>query len=176
VADAVERTVAYIAEQTDDAYFDYLADTDVLRNARAGRQTHERWLRASLEAIPRHFARPEALFNSQESDRADLEAWKDDFQDDLMNVIVVALGAGLLVIAYIALVGYRRRREHQQDLQRIDDEMAEEAAAEGRTDGEDIPVVETSRFDNFLAILLGLVALATFVMFAYGLLLVLSYL
>ena len=168
------RLGKFIAENRDDTpYFDYLAESDFLKEVSASKHELSRWLEVLLEGLPRHFSRPGTLFNSQKSDREALEVWKDEVQADLMILIVIALVGGLGVILYVVVVGIQRKREHDRELREIDVELAAEEAVDAE---EESVYGEPGRADQFQAGLLGFIALATFIMFGLGLILLLSYL
>lgn len=177
IREAVGRTVSLVAEERDDAsYFDYVASEERVEDVTAGKDELEDWLSAYLRAIPRHFARGETLFNSQEADRDELEAWKDEVQSDLMVVIIAALVGGFAVLLYVIVAGIRRNRRHDRRLREVDDELA---ADDEESDSADLEpdVSSTGPLSGRLqAGLLGVVAVATLVMFALGLILLLSYL
>jgi hypothetical protein len=175
--EAVGRTASLVAENRDEApYFEWVASEEYAASIPAGREELEEWLSAYLRAIPRHFARGETLVNSQQADRKQLEAWKDDVQSDLMVVIIAALVGGFAVLLYVIVAGIRRNRRHDRRLREVDDELA--ADEEGsEADALEPDVTSTGPLSGRIqAGLLGVVAVATLVMFALGLILLLSYL
>lgn len=177
VREAVGRTASLVAEKREEApYFDYVASEERVEDVTAGKNELEGWLSAYLRAIPRHFHRGEALFNSQEADREELEAWKDEVQGDLMVVIIAALVGGFAVLLYVIVAGIRRNRRHDRRLREVDDELAGDDE-ESDSAALEPDVSSTGPLSGRLqAGLLGVVAVATLVMFALGLILLLSYL
>ena len=172
------RLTALIAENRDEhPYFQYLADEHLVRKIPANRARIVGWTAAMTHALPRHFSRPGTLFNNQKAERKALETWIDEAQSDLMIPIIAALVGGLAVLLYVGIAGWRRKREHEQHLKEIDDDLAMEAEASGEASGlEEASEVETEAGGDLLAWLLAVVALATLVMFGLGLLLLLTYL
>ncbi|MFB6352263.1 MAG: hypothetical protein ABEK29_10880, partial [Bradymonadaceae bacterium] len=169
------RLVSLIAEHRDEhPYFQYLADNETLGQVTAGRTDFRKWGSAMLGAVPRHFSRPSPLFNTQKGERAALREWINGVQADLLIPIVIALIGGLAVLLYIGIGAWRRKREHEQHLRDIDDELAAEAA--GEPSSEDEAEIETGAGGDLLTWLMAVVALAVMAMFGLGLLLLLSYL
>lgn len=171
------RLVTLVADHRDEhPYFQHLADAERIAKVTAARTDLTEWTSAMLRALPRHYARPETLFNTQKGDRRALKAWIERFQADLMVPIVVALVGGLAFLLYIAIAGWRRKREHERHLRQIDDDLAAEAAESGDAPGEEDAQVESGTGGDILAWLLAVVALAVLAMFGLGLVLLLSYL
>ncbi len=171
--EALGRTAELVAGHRDESpYFRYVAEGGTISQIAATRTQLEGWLTAYLEALPRHFARPGTLFNTQERDRERLEAWADELQSDLLIVIVIAFVGGFAVLAYVIVVGVRRTREHDRQLRAVDDELAVGEAENG--EGVE-PESGGGLGERLQAVLLGLVGVATLVMFALGLILLLSY-
>lgn len=177
----LERVAGFVAEHRDeDPYFEHVAESEAVASASSeGTATLEVGLRAYLAAIPRSFSRTETLFNTRAADREAYENWKDEIHSDLMIVIVVGLMGGLGVLAYVVLAGVRRHREHADRLRDVDDDLAADRDAEAydALSGESPePEVEGVVSEKIQYVTLAVVALSTFVMFALGLMLLLSYL
>lgn len=66
-------------------------------------QLHEcnEWAAALLASLPRSFTAPTMLVNTQQSDRAELEEWKDDVQAILLIAVIIALLIGLATILVV---------------------------------------------------------------------------
>lgn len=177
----LERVAAFVAEhREEDPYFERVAESEAIASASSeGTATLETGLRAYLAAIPRTFSRTETLFNTRAADREAYENWKDEVHSDLMIVIVVGLMGGLGVLAYVVLAGVRRHREHDERLRDVDDDLAasHDAEAYDALPGEGLePEAGGIISESIQYVTLAFVALATFVMFALGLMLLLSYL
>jgi hypothetical protein len=168
--DAIKTAVGRIADHTDDPYFEALAKPDALPNV-AEHATLARWLRATAGALPRHFGRPSQLFNTQKAQKARLSSWQRATKDQLRAAIGAALVGGLAVLLYVVVVGLRERQRHRRRMQEADLEMEMEAGE----DSDDEPLfVEESWQARVGAGALIVAALATFVMFGLGLMLILT--
>ncbi len=161
---------ALLAKHTDDAYFDWLARSDVF--ATAGRDELRRWIGAMLRAVPRHLDRPSALINSQKADRDRLDAWKAGVKSDLMLLTAVALLIGMAVVVYLVILGVRSYRKQNQLLRDVEFEMSmDEADAEASSE-----LDKTIGQANLVAGLQIFIVMATLVFFMLGLLLLFSHL
>jgi hypothetical protein len=168
--DAIKTTVGRIADHTDDPYFEALAKPGALPNV-AEHATLATWLRATTRALPRHFGRPSQLFNTQKAQKARLSKWQRATKDELRTAIGAALVGGLAVLLYVVVVSLRERQRHRARMKEADLEMDLEAD-EG---AEDEPLfVEESWQARVGAGALIVAALATFVMFGLGLMLILT--
>jgi hypothetical protein len=137
-------------------------------------------LDAGLRALPRHFQTAEPLFNTQKGDRQALETWIDQAQSDLLWLTGLALMIALVGLGAVVVVEVRKRRRHAEDMRDVDLELdevdltgADTASADASFDA---PAAELpSTGSSWLEVLLTAVVLGTFVLFAVGLLLVLTY-
>jgi len=163
---ALETVIERVARNTDDPYFDALNEPGAVPNA-AEHATLSRWLRGLVSALPRHFSRPAQLFNTQKAQKERLGEWQRTTKGELRTAIGAALVGGLAVLLYVVVVGLRERQRHRARLQQADLEMELEA--------EDEPLfVEESWKARVGAGALIVAALATFVMFGLGLMLILT--
>jgi len=181
VGAALRRLADWIAEHREDApYFEHLAEAERVPWATAGSSDREMWLRAFTAAIPRHFSRPETLFNTKRGDLEALESWKQDVQSHLMYGVAFGLAGGLAMLLYAVVVGIRRHREHAEQLRQVDTDLAgedfdESLREEEMMEGDYEFLMPRDTAEKIQAILLGVVAFATFAMFAAGILMLLSY-
>lgn len=172
---ALTRLTGWLAEhRSDDPYFQYVSERDTPLWRAADHSERERWLRAYLDAVPKHFSRPETLFNTQKADREALQAWKREVKSTLMYAIGFGLAGGLAMLLYVVLVGVRRHREHERELQEVDTELAGEEFDEELQDREEWMFAESTA-EKLRAGLLVLVVLATFAMFAAGIMMLLTF-
>jgi len=172
---ALTRLTSWIAEhRSEDPYFQHVAGRDTADWRTADRSKREKWLRAYLDAVPRHFSRPDMLVNTQTADREALQSWKRGAKSKLMYAIGAGLAGGLAMLLYVVLVGVRRHREHERDLRQVDTELASEAFDENFRDREEWMVAERTA-EKLRAGLLVFVVLATFAMFAAGIMMLLTF-
>lgn len=181
---AIEKLSEFIAEHGDDRYFTYLREAvPDAENARVDRDTWQRWLEAAALALPRHFEPVAPLFNTKKGDEELLKAWQQQTKGRLMLIIAAALVGALGVLLYIVIHGLMERREHNRRLAEVDLEMADAEVDPEMEDEEGLESMEAMGagvgaagwMDGLSVILLVLVALATFVMFGLGLLMVLTF-
>ncbi len=170
--ESLQRVVAWMAEHRDDPYFEYLDRETPFEADDSNLSELETWLRAYLEAIPRHVERSDSLFNTLEADRRELESWKDEIQRDLMIPIVLALVIALLVILYAVVTGILESRAHRETLRELDVDLEFDESLE--IDGT-LSEQATERRARLRRYLLIGISVATFVFFGLGLLQILSY-
>lgn len=173
---AAEKLAEYVAERTDDPYFDALAASDVFV-VTADKAKLRRWIDAMLEAVPRHFDAPPLLINSQKAAREKLEAWKESVKDDLMILTAIALLIGLAVVGYLVMMGIKSYRAQNQMLRDVEFEMSlDDESDEAYSQLDQTQLDKSINEANWVAGLQIFIVVATLVFFTLGILLLLSYL
>jgi len=176
-----------IASETATTYHEYIVDsTDEWRKTSPPpRPELLALLEAGLRSLPRGFTAAPTLFNTRQADRKALEERIAEAQGDLMIFTSLVLLIALLGIGAVVIHEVRKRRKHADEMRAVDVEIASAAAESGETQTDspeatndpdaaaelDLPSVRSSWIESLLTV----VTLATFVLFAVGLLLVLSY-
>ncbi|QDG51623.1 hypothetical protein FIV42_12955 [Persicimonas caeni] len=168
---AAQKLADYVAERTDDPYFDAVAGSDVFVTT-VDTAKLRLWIVAMLEAVPRHFDAPPLLINSQKAAREKLAAWKDDVKGDLMILTAIALLIGLAVVGYLVLMGVKSYQQQNQMLRDVELEMSLDEEGDEAYAQLDKSINEA----NWVAGLQIFIVVATLVFFTLGILLLLSYL
>ncbi len=169
---AAPKLAAYVAERTDDPYFDHLARSDAFV-ATIDKAKLRRWIGAMLQTVPRHYDAPPLLINSQKAARDKLEAWKDGVKDDLMLLTAIALLIGLAVVGYLVVLGVKSYQKQNQMLRDVEFELSLDEEPSGEAAGE---LDKSINQANVVAGLQIFIVVATLVFFTLGILLLLSYL
>lgn len=142
-------------------------------------------LEAGLRSLPRGFTAAPTLFNTRQADRKALEERIAEAQSDLMVYTAIVLLIALLGVGAVVVHEIRKRRQHADEMRAVDVEIESTADKLAETGGDstqapdepgpagevDLPSVQSSWLESLLTV----VILATFVLFAVGFLLVLSY-
>lgn len=123
----------------------------------------DRWVGAILAALPRSFAAPVMIVNTQQVDRAELEAWKDDVQSILLIGVILALLIGL---ASILVVIFSSAAERSRQQAFMNAEMAEF--------DDEFESVQTTKMARLAHIMRIVIIVGTLVLFGVGVVLVLS--
>lgn len=176
-----------ITSETAATYHQYIVDrTDEWRETSPPpRRELLALLEAGLRSLPRGFTAAPTLFNTRQADRKALEERIAEAQSDLMVFTAIVLLIALLGIGAVVVHEVRKRRQHADEMRAVDVEIQSAAAELAKTEGDsaeattepdaaaelDLPSVRSSWLESLLTV----VTLATFVLFAVGLLLVLSY-
>ncbi len=107
-------------------------------------------LRAYLNTLPNSFVNSHTIVNSREKDLKKLNDWKEDKKEQLKWMTGIVLTGGFLCILWLVLVGIKKQKGFQRELENI-------------ADDENLP---EDRFENvlfYLRILTILIALGTFI-------------
>ena len=128
-----------------------------------------------MRALPRHFREVEPLYNTQQGDKQALRAWQKATKGRLLTIIAAALVGALAVLLLVVVNGLLERRDHRRQLREVDLEMAGESQPPQEDDLAGEPVDTLDWWSSASVVLLVITAVATFVMFGLGVLMVLTF-
>lgn len=157
---------SWLATHRGEEYYQAILDDELLHD-QLSTQVLTLAIEAGLADIPRHFALPEVLFNSRQTDREALELWRADVKKDLNLLMALLLLGGVAVFLYFVLLGVKRHQQEALLLAEVDLEVDLETSAE------DLKAIQLERLT---VIAQGAVVVFTLLAFALGILLVVSYL
>ena len=163
--DAVGDLFAWIASSTSSLHHEAIVDGEYLDDLSTG-QLH-RLLNAGLAEVPRTFELPPVMLNTREDDRRELDAWRADVQGDLRWMMGLVLIIGLIVVIYFVVAGIRRNMEETAVLRQFDLES---------TDPADETQRRAERIERLATALQGIIVFCTLLVFALGILIMVSYL
>ena len=85
------------------------------------------WLEAALRAMPVHFEPSPILVNSQQTDRDELDAWREQMQSKLIVATTLVLVVGFLFILLLVLQGVQRSQRHAALIREVEIETASDS-------------------------------------------------
>ena len=162
---ATEDLYLWIAQSSDNPHYRAIADGDWLDDMSAPQL--RRMLRVGLAEVPRTFEMAPVLLNTREDDRRALDAWRADVQDDLRLMMGLLVLIGVVVVLYFVVVGIRRNMEEAAVLRQFELETS---------DPPDEVQLRAERIERFTVILQGVIVFCTLLVFALGILIMVSYL
>ena len=157
--------LAWIADLTGDPHWAALADEDRLDDLSQAQLRDV--LRAALRELPRRFEMPPVVLNTREEDRRALEAWRDEAKSDLQWMMGLTLFVGLIVFFYLVVVGLRRNLLEGAILREFE-------LAEGELPPEQVQ--RAARLERLTVTLQGMIVVCTLVIFALGILMMVTHL
>ncbi len=161
---ALERVLDELAVNDPDLWKKWVEGArEQLREIRTQKACY-RTLDSVLLAIPRHFSRPNLLINSQQTEREELERWKDEVRSDLVLLLAFVLTGGLLFVVFLVLRGLAENRRQKAAFDAVSLEFDEEEAD------------ELSRYEEYLDYARIAVILISLVSFVLSLIMLMGYL
>lgn len=105
--------VKRLANQLDSKFISHLASNP---RAYAGKSTdaYETWTGQLLRAMPRSFAAPPELLDTQAAATTQLNEWKASLQQRLFWLTAVAIVLGILIVIHRSIIGFRRRLDSEK--------------------------------------------------------------
>lgn len=163
--DATADLFAWIGESSSSPHHRALADGDYLDDL--SRAQLLQLLRAGVREIPRTFEMPPVVLNTREDDRRELDVWRAEVQKDLRWMMGLTLFVGLIVVLYFIVAGIRRNQRETAALREFELETSDPLPQQQR---------RAERIERLTVALQGIIVFFTLLVFALGILIMVSYL
>ncbi len=163
--DAVVDLFRWIADHSHSEYHRAIVEDghlEELSNAQL-----RRLLEVGLDELPRTFELPSVVMNTREHDRQALDVWREEVQQDLRWMMGLTLFVGILVVMYFVVIGIRRNAREAAVLRELELETSDPPPEEQR---------RAEWLERWTVILQGLIVFLTLLVFAIGILIMVSYL